>query len=277
MLGDAPDRWGTEAEGLRLCFIVPVLEEGGKGIDGDWEDRRGVRPGGNFNQGLQVTELQGSRIPADHVSGIGQALRRFEFTLRMDDFGSPLTFRLGLLGDHALHLLGEVHVFHLDRRDLHAPRFCLLVKDELELTIDLFPLGQQIIKLTLTEDTAERGLGHHRRRMEVVLNLDNRSLLVDDTEINDGVDLHRHVIPGDDVLRRYVQGHGSQTDADHPIDEGHDDDETRTVATIEASRNATEPEDHGSFVFREDVDAQLDDDDHKDGDQQEPDRSEFHD
>ena len=113
--GDASDRCGTVAEGLRLCLTAPVLDEGGKGIDWDWENRRGVVPGGNFNQGLQVTELQSSRIPADHVGGIGQALRRFEFTLRMDDFGSPLTFRFGLLGDHTLHILGKVHVFHLDR------------------------------------------------------------------------------------------------------------------------------------------------------------------
>ena len=276
MLGDAPDRWGTVAEGLRLCLIVPGLEEGGKGIDWDWEDDRGVLLGGNFNQGLQVTELQGDRIPADHVGGIGQALRSLEFTLRMDDFGSPLTFRFGLLGDHALHLLGEVHVFHLDRRIFTPQGSVCWSRMSWSLLLISSRLAS-IIKLTLAEDATERGLGHHRRRMEVVLNLDNRSLLVDDTEINDGVDLHGHVIPGDDVLRRYVHGHGSQTDADHPIDEGHDDDEARAVAAIEASCYATESENHGSFVFREDVDAQLNDDARKDGDQQEPDRSEFHD
>jgi hypothetical protein len=48
---------GPGADGLWCCCIVRALEEGGKGIDGDWEDRRGFLIGGNFNQGLQVTEL----------------------------------------------------------------------------------------------------------------------------------------------------------------------------------------------------------------------------
>ena len=53
------------AGGLRRCLRAPVLEEGSNGIDWDGEDRRGILSGGNFNQGLQIPELQGGRIPAD--------------------------------------------------------------------------------------------------------------------------------------------------------------------------------------------------------------------
>ena len=54
------------------------------------------------------------------------------------------------------------------------------------------------------------------------------------------------------------------------IDGGHDDDVSRTVADIEASRNANEPEDHALLVLGEDLDCLLDGYDHKDSTSRSP-------
>ena len=231
-----------------FAFLRP-LDEGREDVNGDRKDRGRVLFSGDLHQSLQIPQLERDRVLAHDIGRIGQALCSLVFALGVNDLGSPLTFRFGLLGDYALHLLGKVHVFHLDRRDLHAPGLCLLVKDELELAVKLFPLGQQIIELTLAEDAAEGGLSHHRRRIEVVLNLDNRSLLVDDTEINDGVDLHGHVIPGNDVLRRHVHGDGPEAYAHQLVDKWNDDHDTGSVPADEAVSHSSKPKDHGTLIF----------------------------
>ena len=61
----------------------------------------------DLDQGLQVTELQGSRVTADHVGGIGQASRGFEFTFGVDDFRATFAFRFSLACDGPLHFLRQ--------------------------------------------------------------------------------------------------------------------------------------------------------------------------
>jgi hypothetical protein len=51
-----------------------MLEERRDGINGNGKDRRRIFFGGDFNKSLQIAELQGGWIPADHVGRIGQPL-----------------------------------------------------------------------------------------------------------------------------------------------------------------------------------------------------------
>src|SRR5207248_10956442 len=84
------------AEDLRLRLLTPVLEEGSEGIDGDGEDRRRVFVGRDLHQSLEVPKLQGRRISADDIGGVGKALRGLEFALGMDDFCTPFPFGFSL-------------------------------------------------------------------------------------------------------------------------------------------------------------------------------------
>src|SRR3989338_1677964 len=100
-------------------------------------DVQGENDGGCFLarellEGLEKAQLQRGGVAANDVRGVGQLLRRLELALGVDDFGAPLALGLGLPGDRADHLLGQVDVFDLDRRDLHAPRLRLLIDDALQ-------------------------------------------------------------------------------------------------------------------------------------------------
>ena len=78
---------------LWLDRLAPLLQERGDRIDRDREDGGRVFLGRDFHQSLQVTELQGRRVSADHLGGIGQAPRGFEFTFGMDDLGATFALR----------------------------------------------------------------------------------------------------------------------------------------------------------------------------------------
>ena len=88
-------------------------------------------------------------------------------------------------------------------------------------------------------------------RLVVVLDLDDRLLRIDDAVVDDGVDLHRDVVPRDHVLRRHVEHARAQVDAHHLLDERHDDDEARPLHLPEAA----EQEHHAALVFAQDADA----------------------
>ena len=107
--------------------------------------------------------------------------------------------------------------------------------------------------------------------------MDDRALLVHHPEVDNGIHLDGDVVLRNDILGWYVHCYGTQADTDQSIDERHDDDESRTVAAIEASRNATKPKNHAPFVFAEDIEGQLDNYEHKDGEQQEADRNKHYD
>jgi len=52
---------------------------------------------------LQVAQLQGRRLCADHPGRLGQLLAGLEFTLGVDDLGPLLALGFGLLGHRPLH------------------------------------------------------------------------------------------------------------------------------------------------------------------------------
>ena len=57
------------------------------------------------------------------------------------------------------------------------------------------------------EDGAQRGLRQLAGRGQKVRDLDDRSLRVDDAEVEDGVDFDRDIVARDHVLRRHVLHH----------------------------------------------------------------------
>jgi len=74
-----------------------------------------------------------------------------ELSLGGNDLGPLLALCLGLAGNGPLHGLGQLHVLHLHRADLDAPRLGLLVDDLLEVLVDALPLRKQVVEAVLTE------------------------------------------------------------------------------------------------------------------------------
>src|SRR2546425_11000583 len=85
----------------------------------------------------------------------------------------------------------------------------------------------------------------------------------DDHEIDDGVDLDRDVVVGDDLLRWHLEGYRPQVDLDQPVDPERDDQaETGSLQLHEPPQ----PEQDAPLVFIDDPDgrAQADEDDEND-------------
>jgi hypothetical protein len=69
-----------------------------------------------------------------------------EFDLRVNDFGPLVALGFRVVGQRALHRLGQLEVENLDAGYFHSPRARLNIDDLLELGIDLVSLGQQVIE-----------------------------------------------------------------------------------------------------------------------------------
>ncbi len=60
--------------------------------------------------------------------------------------GAALALGLGLLGHRTLHVVGQRNVLDLDRRDLGAPGFGVLINNVLDLVVDARGIRQQLVQ-----------------------------------------------------------------------------------------------------------------------------------
>ena len=112
----------------------------------------------------------------------------------------------------------------------------------------------------LAEHRAQRGLRQLAGRGHEVLDLDDRSLRIDDAEVEDGIDLDRDIVARDHVLRRHVLHHDPQIDPHHLLHERNEDDETGALHPGEA----TEREDDAALIFPQDANGRREKHDHDD-------------
>ena len=86
-------------------------------------------------------------------------------------------------------------------------------------------LGEQFVQRVLAEYSAQRRLRELARRLEKLFDLDHRLGRIDDAEVDDRVDLDRHVVAGDHILRRHVHHDRAQVDAHPLLDPWNDEDQ----------------------------------------------------
>ncbi len=241
---------GPAAAAWPCCrrLVVGAADERLEHVHRQREDDRRVLVAADFQQRLQVAQLQRGRVGADDVGRVGELLRRLELALGVDDLGPPLALGLGLAGDRPLHLFGDLDVLDLDRGHLHAPGLGRLVDDLLQLLVEPLALGEQLVELGLAEHRAQRRLGDLRGGEEEVFDLDDRLARVDDAEVGDRVDAGGDVVAGDHLLRRDVERDRPQVDLDHPVDERDQQDQARALLGDQAA----EAEDDAALVLAQD-------------------------
>jgi len=232
-------------------------------LEGQGEDDRGVLLGGDLRQRPQESELEGLGIRGNDIGGLGELARSLELAFGVDDFGPAFAFGLGLLGDGPDHILRKIDMLHLDELDLDAPRVGALVDNLLELGVELLPLRKEVVEIDLPEEAPERGLGELGGRVEVILDVDDALERLHDPEVEDGVDLHRDVVPRDDVLRGDVMGDQPEADPDHAVNGGEHQDNSRALGL---GKHSAQPEDHAPLIFPEDLDGVQDVEDHQSDD-----------
>jgi len=128
----------------------PVLEN----IDRNWKDHSRILFYTDLGQGLQVTQLKGNRLLVYDAGCLCQFRCCLAFAVRVDNLGSLLTFRFGLLGHSPLHFLGQIDLFDLHEAHLDAPCIRMLIKNRLELDIECLSPAQQIVQINLAEHGA---------------------------------------------------------------------------------------------------------------------------
>ncbi len=101
----------------------------------------------------------------------------------------------------------------------------------------------------LTEHGAQRRLSQHVGGGQVLLDLNDRLFRVDDPEIEHRIDLHRHVVMRDHVLRRNLDHLDSKVHANHFLNERDQDHEAGPLHPVET----TEGEDDGALVLAQDL------------------------
>src|SRR5579862_854588 len=222
----------------------------------------------DLDQCLQITQLDGDGLVGHSLRGARQVLRGGSFTFRMNDFGAALALGFGLAGDGADHLIGEIHLFHLDHRDLHAPGSGVLIERALKLHVELLALAEELIELHFSEHAAQRGLGQLRGGIKIIRDLNDGFGRIDDAEINHRVYFDRDIIAGHDVLRRNFHGFDAQGYTRHAID---GDEHQNHARTLGLGAHAAQAENDGALVLRQNFDARdhvdhdHDDENHRNG------------
>ena len=85
---------------------------------------------------------------------ISQTTGRLKFTFGMNDLRAAFTFAFRLPCHGPLHRVGQVQVFDLNGRDLHAPGVRLLIDHFLQAAVDLIAFREQFIEFRLPQDAA---------------------------------------------------------------------------------------------------------------------------
>src|SRR6266849_6131285 len=250
-------------------MLSPLIND----IDGQGKHNRCVLLDTYLRQSLQVTQLDRGGLCFENFRSVGKFLRGFELALRVNDLGAAFTFGFGLLGDGALHLLGNIDLLHFDFGDFDAPRLGVLVENDLKFGIHLIALRENFIELELPHDAAQRSLRELRRRVLIVLHLRHREVCVHNAEVTDGIHFHGDVVTRDDVLGWYIQSFEAQIDAIERLDRPKNQPQARSFGL---GQQTAEPQDHAAFPLFDDVERIPEPDQSDTDDEREPNEAEFH-
>src|SRR5258707_5843273 len=200
------------------------------------------------------------RSAGQMLASLDKLLGRLLLAQGIDHLRSPQPLGLGLLGDRADHVFIEIDMFDFDVGHLDTPGVGLLIEDLLNICVEPIPFRQQFVEFVFAENRAQRGLRQLAGRGHKVCDLDDRSLRIDDTEVEDGIDLDRDIVARDHVLGRHVLHNNPQISLHHLLHERNQDDETRALHSGEA----TQCEDDAALIFPQDANRRREKHDHDD-------------
>src|SRR5215217_119993 len=201
------------------------LKEWPEEVQRNRKNNGGILVDGDLAHRLEQPELQRRRA-LQPIGRLPQTLGGLVLSLSCDDLRSPLPLALCLTSHRPLHVLRDLYVLDLHHADLDPPGVGLLVYDVLELVVYGLSVGQEIVEVLLAEDAPQGSLGDLAGGEDVVLYLEDALVWVNDPEVDHGVHAGGDVVAGDDVLRRYVHGDGSEVYLDHVINEREEEEES---------------------------------------------------
>src|SRR6516225_7087268 len=197
----------------------------------DWERKHDGRTAlaGDVEECGEVAQLHRLGCWRQDAGGFDQLLCGLLFAFRIDDLRASGTFGLRLARDRAHHALVEVDALDLNIGNLNPPSLGLFVEHVLNIGIELVALAQHLVEIVFTQYPTQRGLGELARRRQVVVDLDDGPLGIDDTKVDDGVYLDRHIVARNHILRRYLVDDDAKVDAHHLLHDREQQEEPRPL------------------------------------------------
>ncbi len=101
------------------------------------------------------------------------------------------------------------------------------------------------------------------RRLEHVCDTNDGFLGIDNSEVDNRIDAHRNVVPGNDILCRHVENHDSQIHLGHFLQARDQYDQPRTFDRLESAKK----EYYAAFVLLQDLDRVVEYDDDQNGEE----------
>jgi len=166
-----------------------------------------------------------------------QLFCRLGFTGSVNNFGAPFAFRLRLFRQCPHHGFIEIYMLDLHIGHFDTPCNGLLVEYTLYIGIELLTLSQHVIQFMLSQNRAQGSLGKLAGCLQKVFHLDNCPFRIDNTKVDNRVHLHRHIIPGDHILGRYVHDNGTQINSHHLLQNGDNDYQARSFHFVESAKH----------------------------------------
>jgi len=121
----------------------------------------------------------------------------------------------------------------------------MLVQDVLELEVNLVSFRQEFVQLGLAYDASQCRLGQLGSGVKVIFNSDHGLIGIDDTKVDDRIDLEGDVVTGDHILRWNLQGHSPQADPEQFVHTRDDEDNPWPLSPDQSSQ----AEDNASLIF----------------------------
>src|SRR5579859_5949 len=232
---------------LRLqCFLHPGVDD----VNGQRKNDGGVLLRANFGERLKVTKLDSGRLSFQHTGSFGEFGGGFVFACGVNDLSAPLALRFGLARNGPLHLFRNIDLLHFHLSYLNTPRLRILVKDQLQLGVNLFAFGEDFVEFELADDAAQSGLRLLRSGVEIVLHLGKRQVCIHNAEVANRVYFNGNVIAGNDVLRRHVESFNAQRDAIKSLDGPEDQAQS---GRLRFGHHASQTQNHSALPFLDDV------------------------
>ena len=174
-----------------------------------------------LDEGLLVAQLHRGRVAAEHLRGLEELLGGLELAFGGDDLGSPLAFGFGaraiarcMASGISTSLISTVVTLMP-----HGSVCSSMIRRRLSLSSSRSE--SRVSSSARPSTRPQGGLGDLRGGDRVGLHLGDGQGRVDDPEVGDGIHPGRHVVAGDDLLRRDGERDRAQVDPDQPVHERH--------------------------------------------------------
>ncbi len=213
------------------------------------------RVGADFFESLESADVDTAGSLGEHTGGFGDGGSGGFFAFGRDDSGAAFAFGFGLLGHGAFHVGGELDILKFDIFNINTPFVGLGVDDFADLSRDFVTFAENFVEVEIAGHIAQSGLSEGASSVRVIGGFEDGFGSVDDTEVDDSVDIDGDVVASDDFLLWNVHRGGANVDFAHFVDIGNDN----AKAGLEYAREFTEAENYAALVLIDNADARDDD------------------